>query len=106
MQLLVLIAIVAWMAVSGCTSSAQPAPGGQATPTTLPVPFATSDVSGRAAPTGDTCPPGYLVKGGVSPTGERVYVDPERHEYGDIHPEACFTSSSNARAAGYGTGRR
>ena len=107
MHVRLLTVLLASLVVVGCAIGGGQVPtGGQATAATPAVAFATPAVSGRAAPVGDVCPPGYLVKGGVSPTGERVYSDPERREYGDLKPEACFTSSSNARAAGYGVGKR
>lgn len=122
MRVLLTMAALACLIGSGCTARAQPATGEQpkvvlraADPTSIPgaakvaAPSAGVSVTGgngRAEPEGGVCPAGHPIKASVSAKGERLYYEPERREYGDIKPEACFTAGSFARAAGYTNSKR
>lgn len=71
---------------------------------TAPSPEASG--GGRADPVGNNCPAGFLVKGTVSPTGERLYYDVGRTGYDKAQPVDCFVAGSVARAAGYRDSKR
>ena len=65
----------------------------------------TPDPAGRAEPDAGTCPESHQIKGATSPTGERLYYEPDRPSYPTITPQICFTAGGDARANGYTAGR-
>jgi hypothetical protein len=69
---------------------------GAATPGTTP----TIEPGSMVAPTGGNCPGSHQVKGATTGT-EKWYYEPDRPEYPNITPEACFVAGSYARDAGY-----
>ena len=86
-------------------SAAGPAEKADTTPGT-PKPSPTPDPAGRTEPVAGECPQSHLLKGVTSPTGERVYYEPDRPTYSTVTPEVCFTAGGDARANGYQEERR
>ncbi|MGN6673817.1 MAG: sunset domain-containing protein [Thermomicrobiales bacterium] len=77
-------------------TATRPAPN---TPTaTAPVAVPASG-SGRAAPQGRNCPPGYPIKGNQGK--EWIYHTPQSRSYGATIPEDCFATEQDAKDAGY-----
>lgn len=66
-----------------------------------PKPSPTPDPAGRTEPVAGACPDSHQIKGATSPTGERLYYEPDRPSYPNITPEVCFTAGGDARANGY-----
>jgi hypothetical protein len=62
--------------------------------------------SGQAAPQGGSCPPGFLIKGNQSSSGELIYHSPGGQFYSRTNPEACFATAGAAVAAGYRASQR
>lgn len=54
-----------------------------------------------AAPQGNTCPPGFPVKGNINERGERIYHKPVWRYYDRTAPERCFETPSAAEEAGF-----
>ncbi|EYB67866.1 hypothetical protein DEIPH_ctg032orf0123 [Deinococcus phoenicis] len=54
--------------------------------------------SGRAAPQGMNCPPGFPIKGNA---GSMIYHLPGGNFYAKTRPEDCFRTMQEARQAGY-----
>lgn len=86
-------------------SAAGPAEKADTTPGT-PKPSPTPDPAGRTEPVAGECPQSHLLKGATSPTGERLYYEPDRASYATVTPEVCFTAGGDARANGYQEARR
>ncbi|MFN8637526.1 MAG: hypothetical protein U0893_27045 [Chloroflexota bacterium] len=59
-----------------------------------------SSGSSRVDPSGDTCPPGFEVKG-ATVNGQKLYYEPDRPDYPSAKPEACFTAGGDAAKDGY-----
>lgn len=59
--------------------------------------------SGGVAPASEeSCPRSYPIKGNISEDGEKIYHLPHGDPYySATHPERCFASPAQARAAGY-----
>lgn len=93
---------------SGQASSERPAQKAAASPEapSTPKPSPTPDPAGRTEPVDGTCPDSHQLKGATSPTGERLYYEPDRASYPSITPEICFTAGGDARANGYTESRR
>ena len=117
---LAVAATVVCIALSaGCGGSAPPpaskntgqapaersAPKAQSSPST-PKPSPTPDPAGRTEPVAGECPASHQLKGATSPTGEKLYYEPERPTYASVTPEICFTAGGDARANGYQESRR
>ncbi len=77
-----------------------------AAPTVAPpvkpsAPGSGSGGGGRAAPRGTDCPSSHPIKGNHSASGEWIYHPPRGQFYSRTHPEDCFATEADARAAGY-----
>ena len=59
--------------------------------------------SGRAVPTGATCPPGLPIKGNRE---SKIYHQPGGEFYEATRPEECFATPADAEAAGYRRSQR
>jgi hypothetical protein len=94
-----------WLAVydqlHGLSSNA-PAP---ANPVQSQVPHVSSPApasgQGGVAPSGDTCPADYPVKGNIRSDGSRIYHLPNDPSYARTRPEQCFASAADAASAGF-----
>lgn len=73
----------------------------QPKPTTSPKP-----AGGGVAPSGDSCPSGYPIKGNINAKGEYIYHVPGGAFYGRTSPERCFATQADARAAGFRASKR
>lgn len=58
------------------------------------------EAGSMVAPSGGTCPASHQIKGQTSGS-DKWYYEPDRPEYPNITPDACFVAGSYARDAGY-----
>jgi len=112
--------LVAALALVLITATACNAPGlvglFKPTPTRSPIPLPPKQptvteapaavTGGRADPDGNDCPTGFLLKGTSSPSGERMYYEPDAAGYQRAISTVCFTAGQDARAAGYRSTKR
>lgn len=71
-----------------------------------PTPTKPAPSSGGVAPSGNSCPSGYPVKGNINAKGEHIYHVPGGQYYGRTNPERCFANASDAKTAGYRASQR